>query len=145
MQILSSRDEAFSADGKAIWESTSSVLCNSTGNVQLEATSSSLGLGGYERSDTKKSSPVFGSRHKSRSNNGIGQRRALRRRPYPWQMDRSFIRYEFQTDRYLAYRDRAKESNEQIWSKDVEDCFQYGTHLSFHLLESRISLTTCKR
>jgi hypothetical protein len=136
MQILSFQDRAFPAYGEKVWRSSLRVLRSSSGNAHTAK---------HARSDTKKAPSSFGSRHKGRLKHG--NRKTVRYRPYPWQIDCNFIRYEFQTDRYLAYRDKAKESNEQIWSEEVEDCFQYGKHLSFPSLGSkcRVPLTTCKR
>ena len=55
------------------------------------------------------------------------QRRDAGSRQYPWQRDRNFIRYELDSERYRAYRLKTRQSNDQIWPDDVEECLQYGT------------------
>jgi len=136
MHILTP-DQAFSAEGESIWGSPSRVLQDSSGNVGIEAASTFLKSEEDAGSDTIKTPSIFESRHKSRHKDGKGQaaRRSHRRRPYPWEIDRNFVRYELQSERYRKYREKAVQSNEQKWPEDVELCLQHGMNLPSTLHE----------
>jgi len=147
MHILSSPDQAFSAEGDSIWGSSSRVLQDSSGNVGLEATSAFLKSEEDAGSETKEAPSIFESRRKTRYKDGKRQaaRRSHRRRPKPWEIDRNFVRYELQSERYRAYRAKAVQSNEQKWPEDVEVCLQYGMNLLLACTRSLVILTIYKR
>jgi len=136
MHILSTPDQAFSAEGER-WGSTSRVLQDSSGNIGHEAASAFLKSEGDAGSDTPEAPSIFESRHKSRCKDGKrhAARRSHRRRPYPWEIDRNFVRYELQSERYRLYRKKAVESNEQKWPEHVEVCLQHGMNLPSALHE----------
>ena len=130
MHILSTPDQAFSAEGESIWGS-SRVLQDRSGNIGLEATSDYLKSEEDAGSDTPEAPFIFEPRHKSRCKVRKRQaaRRSHRRRPCPWELDSNFIRYELRSERYRLYREKAAQSNEQKWPEGVEVCLQYGMSL----------------
>lgn len=137
MHILSTPDQVFSAEGESTWGSSSRVLQDSSGNVGLEAASAFLKSEEDAGSDTPEAPSTFESRRKNRRKDGKRQtaRRSHRRRPFPWEIDHNFIRYELRSERYRLYREKAIQSNEQKWPEDVEVCLQYGMNLPSALHE----------
>lgn len=137
MYMLSSHHQAFSAEGEAFCGSSSRILQNSSGNLGLKATSV-LESDDDDGRDTKEAPSIFeGPQRKSHYKHVSRQpaERLHRRRLYPWELDRNFIRYENQSERYRQYRDKARQNNEQKWPDDVEDALQHGKTLAKALYE----------
>lgn len=137
MHILSTPDQAYSAEGESTWGSSSRVLQDSSGNIGLEAASDFLKLEEDVGRDTPEAPSIFEPRHKSRCK---GRKRPAacrshRHRRCPWELDANFIRYEHRSERYRLYREKAAQSNEQKWPENVEVCLQYGMSLRSALYE----------
>ena len=127
MYIMSSQ-HGFSAEEESHLRSSSRILQHSSGNIGLECASTTTKIEGDEANDTKEAPSIF-EPHR-RPSDGDGRRSSARRtrrgRPYPWQTDRNFIRWERQSERYNAYRKKSRENTDQVWPEDLEDCLQYG-------------------
>lgn len=109
--------------------STSSrILQHSSGNRIFESISGFPKREDDERSDTKEAPSIFEPRVKNRHRESARSRTRKARRggPYPWDLDPTFIRWEHNSDRYKAYRAKAKQNSDQVWPDEVEDCLQYG-------------------
>ena len=124
MHIFSSRQQTFSAEAALPSEGSSRVLQHSSGNIGLEFSP----IITKSEEDTKEAPPIFEPRTRSRGRIGHRQsaRKARRLRPYPWETDPTFIRYELNSDRYRLYREKAREGTDQVWPERLELCFQYG-------------------
>ena len=133
MHIQASNQQVYSFDRRSAAESSSRILQHGSGNVGLESVSKVIRAEEEERLDRKSAGSAVESKNINRDNTGKRprERRKRRLRPYPWERDPNFIRYEFQSERYVAYRNKARQSNDQKWPDEVEDCLQYGMN---HLL-----------
>lgn len=137
--VLASQRPPFSTEDDLKCESPPRALKLSSGNVGSAGSESTLDFlkpqVGHEYSLGEAPS-VSSTRttHTESSVSRVGERRRRRQRrdggrQYPWQRDRDFIRYELDSERYRAYRLKSRQSNDQVWPDDVEDCLQYGTNV----------------
>ena len=137
--VLPSHGPPFSPEDELKCEGPPRALKLSSGNIGSVGSESTWDLlkpeAGHDCSLGEAPS-IFSTRttHTESSASRVGERRRRRQRrdggrQYPWQRDRNFIRYELDSERYRAYRLKSRQSNDQVWPDDVEDCLQYGTNV----------------
>ena len=136
--VLPSQGPPFPVEGGEKCESPPRALQLSSGNIGSVSSEPTFDIlkpelgHQYAREDARSTFSTC-TTHAEGSLPRVGERRRRRQRrdagtrQYPWQRDRNFIRYELDSERYRAYRLKTRQSNEQIWPDDVEECFQYGT------------------
>ena len=136
--VLPSQGPPYSIEGGEKCESPPRALQLSSGNIGSVGSEPTFDILKPELSHQhcrEEAPSIFSTRtnHADGSLARVGERRRRRQRrdagsrQYPWQRDRNFIRYELDSERYRAYRLKTRQSNDQVWPDDVEECLQYGT------------------
>ena len=129
--VRASHSQTGKSEGGSYADTTSRILQHSSGNVGLDCESTASRIEEFEQIESKETATAVQCRPTDPENNGTrpSDRRRRRSRKFPWQDNPNFIRYEFQSERYCAYRKRSQQNGgSAVWPDDVEDCFQYGTH-----------------